>query len=294
MSTSPGPTTRQSDLASLFDLERDDEQVWLGRSDTLDLPQIFGGQLVGQSVVAAGRSAGPDVRVHSTHTTFLRPGAPDEPIRYVVEELHSGRTRSVRDVSAWQGDRVLCRTMVSASADDRAGIEHARPAPDSGPAADAVPLEVLAEADGGLGPWWHQFEAVEVRIAVREPATAGLHSAVEPTLVWMRTTEPLPGDPLAHRAAVAYASDLMLMSTAVSAHGVPVGHETTLAREFWGISLDHAVWFHDRVVADDWLLYEQVTPSAHQGRTLMQAAIFDPAGRPVAQVAQEGLIRRQR
>jgi acyl-CoA thioesterase II len=291
---SDGPATRrQPALSSLFALEQVDELQWRGDGDVLDLPQLFGGQLVGQSLVAAGLSSDPGLRVHSAHTSFLRPGTPGEPIRYAVEVLHSGRSRAVRDVSAFQGDRLLCRTLVSASADDQEGIEHVRPAPAFAPPEDAVPLAVMAEDDGGLGPWWEQFDAVEIRIA----PYAGLpvpHSATDPALVWMRTTQPLPDDPLVHRAAVAYASDLMLMSTAVSAHGVPVGHESTLAREFWGISLDHTIWFHDRARADEWLLFEQVSPTAHAGRALIQAAVFDAAGEAVAQVAQEGLIRRQR
>ena len=284
----------QADLASLFDLEQVDEEVWNGRSDVLDLPQLFGGQLVGQSLVAAGRSAGPRLTVHPGHTSFLRPGASGQPIRYVVTELHSGRSRAVRDVSAWQEDRLLCRTLVSTSADDQAGIEHSRPAPPGAGPEDAVALVELAAEDGGLGPWWHQFDAIEIRIAQGAPEPSPARSAAPPSLVWMRTTQPLPDDPLVHRAAVAYASDLMLMSTAVAAHGVPVGHESTLAREFWGISLDHSVWFVDRVVADEWMLYEQVSPSSHAGRALIQAAVFDRAGRAVGQVAQEGLIRRQR
>ena len=290
MTTSP--LGQQRDLTALFDLERVDRQTWLGRSDTLDLPQVFGGQLVGQSIVAAGRSVGAGMRVHSSHTAFLRPGATGEPIRYAVEALHAGRQRATCEVSAWQFDRLLCRTLVSASTDVD-GVAHARPAP-AARLADAVPLPVLAEEDCGLGVWWDQLDAIEVRITPSEPAGSAPHSAGSPTLVWMRTTEPLPDDPLVHRAAVAHASELMLMSTAADVHGVPIGHERTLAELWWGISLDHAMWFHDRVRADEWLLFEQVTPMAHAGRTLIQAATFDAAGSPVCQLAQEALLRRQR
>ena len=154
---------RQSDLTSTFDLERLDERTWLGSSDDLDLPQMFGGQLIGQSIIAGGRSIGPELRVHSSHTTFLRPGTVGQPIRYAVEELVSGRRRTACEVSAWQDDRLLCRTVVSASV-DADGVAHARPAP-AARVADAVPLQVLAEADGGLGVWWHQFDCLEVRVS---------------------------------------------------------------------------------------------------------------------------------
>ena len=287
-----GPDGASAPLAALLDLERAEQATWLGRSDALDLPQVYGGQLVGQSIVAAGRSLDTGLRVHSSHTVFLRPGATGRPIRYTVEELQGSRQRYTCEVSAWQQDRLLCRTLVSA-ATDADGMAHARPAPESRPS-DATPLARLAEADGGLGVWWHQFETVEVRVAPAAADDAPPPPAGTPSLVWLRVTESLPDDPLVHRASLAYASDLMLISTAAAAHGVPVGHERTLARAWWGISLDHTIWFQDRVRADEWLLFEQVTPMAHAGRALIQAATFDDAGRPVCQVAQEGLLRRQR
>jgi acyl-CoA thioesterase II len=293
----PAPPTspaRQSDLTSLFDLERVDDAVWVGLSDRLHLPQLYGGQLVGQSVMAAGRSIGPEMRIHSSHTSFLRPGTPGRPIRYQVEDVTSGRRRGVRDVSAWQEDRLLCRTIVSATVEDESGIQHARSAPVVGPPAEAVPLADLAESGAGLGPWWEQFEAIEVRVDQRDPRPDAPHSAVTPALLWMRTTEPLPSDPLFHRAALAYTSDLMLMATAAAAHGIPVGHESRLAESFWGISLDHTLWYQGDLAADEWLLFEQVSPMAEAGHTLIQSTVFDPSGRPVGHVSQEALLRPQR
>jgi acyl-CoA thioesterase-2 len=288
----PTPARQQPDLTSTFDLERLDERTWLGSSDDLDLPQMFGGQLIGQSIIAGGRSVGDELRVHSSHTTFLRPGTVGQPIRYAVEELVSGRRRAACEVSAWQDERLLCRTIVSASL-DADGVAHARPAP-TPRVADAVPLAVLAEADGGLGVWWHQFDSLEVRVSPTAEDPEQPDSTVAPTLVWMRAAERLPEDPLVHRAAIAFASDLMLIATAAAVHGVPVGHERTMSQLWWGISLDHSMWFHDRVRADEWVVFEQVTPMAHAGRTLIQAAAFDEAGAPVCQVAQEALLRRQR
>ena len=110
----------------------------------------------------------------------------------------------------------------------------------------------------------------------------------------MRAVEPLPDDRAVHRAALAYASDLMLMGSAVAVHGVPVGHESTLASTWWGISLDHTLWFQGDVRADDWLLYEHATPMAYSSRALIQAAVFDRARQPVCQVAQEAILRKAR
>lgn len=294
------PATR-SQLTRLFDLEKIDDQVWVGNCEALSLPQLFGGQLVGQSIVAAGRSIETAVRegttqVHSIHTTFLRPGINGEPVEYRVEPTQRGRTRVSRQVTAMQGGHEVCRSFVSASVVDNdapEGIEHARPAPAAGTVEDATGLLEIAAPDGGLGPWWDDFTAVEVRIAPIDDA-AQPHSAAAPRNIWMRAAEPLPDDPLIHRAAVAFASDLMLMGTAAVPHGVPTGWERSLSEQWWGISLDHTMWFYNDVRGDEWLVYEHTSPMAHASRALVQAAAFDQCGRPVCQIAQETLLRRQR
>lgn len=301
------PASRtQADLTALFTLERCDDHRWRGHNDPLPLPQLFGGQLVAQSLVAAGRdleahrsddaALGGALGVHSIHTVFLRRGLTEEPVEYAVTELFSGRSRAACQVGAWQGGRLVCSSLVSAGADDP-GIAHARPAPEVGPVAAAVPLSDLAEQ--GLGEFWLGFEAIDVLVAAGGSADAAgegeapAHSAAAPRNFWMRSAKPLPDDPLLHRAAVAYASDLMLFGTAAAPHGVRTGDERRLAAEWRGLSLDHAIWFQGEVRGDDWLLYEHVTPMAHASRVLIQAAAFDSSGRPVCQIAQEGLLRRQ-
>lgn len=291
--TSDAATPRaQHDLAALFDLQRVGPSTWLGLSDLIALPQPYGGQLVAQTIVAASRSVGAEMDVHSVHTSFLRAGTVGEPVRYEVAELSSGRTRATCQVDAWQDGTLLCRSLVSASA-DRDGLVHARPAPVVPAAEDSVDLRELAVADGGLGGFWDGFEAIDIRVSDAE-GRAAEHSAGPPTDVWMRASRPLPDDPAMHRAAIAYASDLMLLSHAVGVHGVPVGHERTLAAHWWAVSLDHTLWFQDHVRADDWLLFEHTTPMAHASRALVHATVFDPGGRPVCQVGQEAIIRPQR
>lgn len=280
-------------LARLLDVERLDDHTWLGRSDVMVLPHLFGGQLIGQSIVAAGRSIDPAARIHSIHTIFLRPGVCPDPIQYSVEETFTGRSHHARQVTGSQDGRVICRSFVSASVDD-GGIAHSRPAPTVGLPQDARPLRAVAEADGGLGPWWSTFDAIEVLVAPIDETAAAPHSAIAPRNFWMRSVERLPEDPVIHRAAVAFASDLMLMGVAVAAHGVPTGFEQTLAEQWWGFSLDHTMWFHDEVRGDEWTVFEYTTPMAHASRALVTAAAFDQAGRPVCHLAQEALVRRRR
>lgn len=275
-------------LAALFELDRVGDDTWLGRTDGMRLPQLFGGQLVGQSIVAAGASV-EGKTVHSTHTTFLRAGASGQPVTFAVERLRDGRTISTREVSAWQGERQLCRTIVSCAVETD-GLTHSRPAPTTPGPEDCPTLEQVAEIDGGLGSFWEDFGAIEVRLAPDVPGVVP-HSAAPANGVWMRSTDQLGDDPLLHQAALAYASDLMLMSTAVTPHGHVSGHERSLASRWDAVSLDHTMWFRGATRADEWLLFEHTTPMAGSGRALIEAAVFDLDGTTVCHVAQEALFR---
>ncbi|EFQ84792.1 putative acyl-CoA thioesterase II [Aeromicrobium marinum DSM 15272] len=276
-------------LTDLFELEEHGDDVWLGHSDGVPLPQLFGGQLVGQSVMAAGLSNPPGSLVHSVHTTFLRGGRSGEPVELRVDRLRDGRLFTIREVSAWQGDRLVCRSTIS-SAQDIDGIAHSRPHPGALPPEDSVDLQVLAEADGGLGEFWENFSAIEIRVAPDDDPQSP-HSASPARNIWMRAVETLPDDPIIHRAAIAYASDLMLMSSAVEPHGHRVGQENTLGRLWNAVSLDHTLWFAGPARADEWLLYEHTTPMAYGARALINATVFDTGGTAVGMVAQEALVR---
>ncbi|KAA1380898.1 acyl-CoA thioesterase II [Aeromicrobium fastidiosum] len=275
-------------LADLFDLDRLDDDTWVGPTDGVRLPQLFGGQLVAQSVVAAGRSVD-DKDVHSVHTTFLRAGTSGTPVTLRVERLRDGRQISIREVNAWQGDRLLCRSVVSCAVPVE-GLAHSRPAPTT-PPPDACPdIREVAAADGGLGEFWDDFASIEVRLAPDVPGPVA-HSASPANGVWMRSVHPLPDDPVLHRATLAYASDLMLMSTAVTPHGHVSGHERSLASTWNAVSLDHAVWFRGTPRADGWMLFEHTTPMAQSGRALIEAAVFDEHGTALGHVVQEALVK---
>lgn len=278
-------------LADLFDLVQDSTDTWIGPTDGVKLPQLFGGQLVAQSIVAAGRSVEAGFLPHSLHTTFLRTGLSATPVTYRVERLRDGRQIATREVSAWQGDRLVCRSIVSCTTIDE-GLSHSRPAPPTGGPEAATDLHTLAAPDGGLGEYWDDFGSIEVRVEQPQPASPA--AAAPPENVWMRSVDPLGDDPLVHRAAVAYASDLMLMSTALTPHGHTTGHETTLARRWWAVSLDHTMWFQRDVRADDWMLFEHSTAAAHDSRALIDASVFDADGQHAVRVTQEALVRTNR
>lgn len=275
-------------LTALFELDRVGDDTWLGRTDGIRLPQLFGGQLVGQSVIAAGASV-ENKSVHSVHTTFLRAGASGVPVTFRVERLRDGRQISTREVSAWQDDRQLCRSIVSCAVEAE-GISHSRPAPMTPGPDDCPDIREVAAADGGLGEFWDDFGSVEVRLAPDVPGALP-HSASPANGVWMRSVDKLSDDPLVHRAALAYASDLMLMSTAVTPHGHTPGFERSLASAWNAVSLDHTMWFRGFPRADEWMLFEHTTPMAHAGRALIEAAVFDHEGTSICHVVQEALVR---
>lgn len=284
-------TTGVAGLTELFDLRPAGDDTWIGPTDGVKLPQLFGGQLVAQSIVAAGRSVDEHFLPHSLHTTFLRTGRSGAPVTYRVERLRDGRQIATREVSAWQGERLVCRSIVSCTsiAD---GLSHSRPAPPTGGPEAATDLHILAAPDGGLGEYWDDFASIEVRVEPPQPAATTAAAPAEN--VWMRSVDPLGDDPLLHRAAVAYASDLMLMSTALTPHGHTTGHETTLARNWWAVSLDHTMWFQRDVRADAWMLFEHSTAAAHDSRVLIDASVFDVDGHHAVRITQEALVRTNR
>lgn len=286
-----GTGTGTATLADLFALEQLDDTTWLGRNDGVRLPQLFGGQLVAQSLVAAGRDVAADRLPHSVHTTFLRAGLPGPPVRFEVERLRDGGVISTRVVSAVQEDRVLCRSTVSAVA-ARDGVGHSRPRPVTSSPLDSPDLQEVAAPDGGLGEYWDDFRSIEVRVAPVDHEAEPEHSAAPVRNIWMRSADRLPDDPLVHQAALAYASDLMLMSMAVAPHGMTTGFERSLADQWHAVSLDHTMWFHRDVRADEWMVFEHSSPSANAGRALIEAAVFAETGEQACHVAQEALIRR--
>ncbi len=279
---------RTRGLAELFDLQRTGQDSWVGLTDGMRLPQLFGGQLVGQSIVAAAASV-EGKSVHSVHTTFLRGGRPGVPVTFRIERLRDGRTISTREVSAWQQDRLLCRSMISCAVESD-GLSHSRSAPVT-PGPDECPdLREVAEAAGGLGEYWEDFAAIEMRVAP-DGSGAHPHSASPPSGIWMRSVDRLPDEPGLHLAALAYASDLMMIGTAVIPHGHVTGHERSLAGRWSAVSLDHTVWFRGIPRADEWMLFDHTTPMAGSGRALIEAAVFDREGNSLSHVAQEAMFR---
>jgi acyl-CoA thioesterase-2 len=252
---------------------------------------VFGGQVAGQALVAAGRTVPADRPVNSLHAYFIRPGDPAVPLVYTVDRVRDGRSFTTRRVTAIQHGKPIF-TLSASFHRAEPGLEHALPMPPAPPPQELRPnIERLATAMGGPLPEHFRNNRIDLRsvgpMAVelaRDPSlrAPGDHS----NLVWVRVTEDLPDDPLLHVCLMTYVSDLTLMETVLLEHGV-----SWADGRISGASLDHAMWFHRPFRADEWLLYAQESPVAVGARGLIRGQVFTAAGDLVVSVMQEGLLR---
>ena len=234
---------------------------------------MFGGQVAGQALVAAGRTVPVERAVHSLHAYFIRPGDPEVPIVYTVDRTRDGRSFSTRRVTAIQHGQAIF-TLSASFHRLETGLEH------------QVRMPAAPDPDG-MPERSRRLRQVEIRYAGEPPWARADGLAREPrSMVWMRARGQLPDDPLIHVCAVAYASDMSLLDSVLLAHGL-----TWDAEGLTAASLDHAMWFHGPFRADEWLLYAQESPAASGARGLAQGRIFRRDGRLIASVVQEGLIR---
>ena len=278
-----------TDLLGLLDLEQIEVNIFRGQSPGDRVQRVFGGQVAGQALVAAGRTV-PDGRpVHSLHAYFIRPGDPSIPIIYTVDRVRDGRSFTTRRVSAIQHGKAIF-TLSASFHRPEPGPGHATQMPDV-PSPDDVP-PTLPRLEKVFGPLPDFIRDRPIDVRVIGPLT--VEAQHDPSLrsnqnvVWLRVDGELPDDELLHVCLMTYASDMTLLDSVLLAHGLSwVDGRTT------GASLDHAMWFHRPFRADRWLLYAQESPIAAGARGLARGQVFTADGDLVVSVMQEGLIRRQ-
>jgi len=278
-------------LLDLLDLEPLELNLFRGRSPQVGWQRVFGGQVIGQALVAACRTV-EGRPPHSMHAYFLLPGDPKVPILYDVDRIRDGRSFTTRRVVAIQHGQAIFSMSVSFHVDEP-GLTHQAPMPEV-PPPEQLPSEnqarewVLANMPEPIRRYYELERPIEMR-PVEYTRYLGEKFESARFHVWIRTTGPLPDDPAIHQCVLAYASDWTLLDTALVPHG-----RSLFEREFMAASLDHALWFHRKFRADDWLLYAQDSPNLAGARGFSRGLIFARDGTLVASVAQEGLVRERK
>ncbi|MFJ4631386.1 acyl-CoA thioesterase [Streptomyces sp. NPDC088847] len=281
-------------LLDLLDLEQIEENIFRGQSQSAVVPRVFGGQVAAQALVAAGRTVSEDRLAHSLHAYFLRPGDPGAPIVYTVERMNDGRSFTARRVVAVQHGQPIFALSASFQRPET-GLDHQTSMPSApDPATLPTSQDRLRGYDHMAPEIVERFlearEAIDLRY-VEEPPYGRFGAPREPhSQVWFRTNGKLDGpvdQPLLHVVLATYVSDMTLLDSVLLAHG----RGGWAVGDVVGASLDHAMWFHRPFRADEWLLYDQESPSASGGRGLGQARIYTQDGRLAISVIQEGVVR---
>jgi acyl-CoA thioesterase-2 len=273
-------------LVALFELEELEVNLFRGRNPKDERKAVFGGQVAGQALRAAGRTV-EGRAVHSLHAYFLRPGDPKTPILYQVERLRDGRSFTTRRVTAIQHGEAIFALSSSFQVAEQ-GVEHQADMPDA-PEPENLPTEAerleTIRAEGIAVEEWMLWDlGLDTRYADPKDET-GKEEQAPLWRTWFKADGQLPDDPLLHRCVIAYGSDMTLIDTALRPHPEMLTGNTQVA------SLDHAMWFHRPVRADEWLLYVQESPSMAGSRGFSTGQLFTREGKLAVSVAQEGLVR---
>ncbi len=287
-------------LLGILDLEVLEHNLFRGRSPQSGWQRVFGGQVIGQALVAAARTIEiqikdaaplPTKSIHSLHCYFMLPGDPNVPIIYQVERLRDGGHFSTRRVVAIQHGKAIFALAASFHAPED-GLEHqvdldmrTIPQPEDLPSEAELKAAFINHVPEPIRQYWERERPLEMR-STEMSRYITRDKRPPQQYVWIKASSPLPDDPRIHEAVLAYASDFTLLDTSLITHG-----RTVFDRHMQSASLDHALWFHRPFRADDWLLYAQDSPSAFGARGFSRGSIYTRSGTLIASVAQEGLIR---
>lgn len=277
-------------LLDVLDLDesrgRTTEDIFTGQSQSMPTGRIYGGQVLGQSIMAAERTMPEDRAVHSMHGYFLRPGDSTQGLTIAVDRIHDGRSFSTRRSQAYQNG-VPIFSMIASFQDEAPGLEHAEAMPEGVP----QPEDIEPDEQRVVGPASAAMRLLTDRpVDIRHIETP-LYVASDDErsarqAVWMRMRAPMPDDPRLHRAALAYLSDMTIQESILRAHRVTWSTDGLKVA-----SLDHAMWWHRPARVDEWLLYVQESPNARGGRGLATGRIYTRDGVLAASVAQEIMVR---
>lgn len=263
----------------MLDLEHIDGDIYRGRVIPSVLSRTFGGQVAAQALQAATQTVDTEYQVHSLHGYFVAPGNSVEPTLYIVERIRDGRSFCSRQVKAVQNGKPIFIMQASFHVRTDEGPEHSDVMRQVvGPESIELHTDDMPPVRRALLEEWSEWD---IRIVPQGDFEPNKYAASQ-QLVWFKSKAELPDDETFHISTLAYMSDMTLLSSAL------VPHKDMQVQE---ASLDHAMWFLRPFRADEWLLYDQFSPSAHAGRAITHGRIFNRSGELVATVTQEGLTR---
>jgi len=277
-------------LLTILDIERLEENLFRGLSPQVGWQRVFGGQVIGQALVAANRTVNGRL-AHSLHAYFLRAGDPSVPIIYSVDRIRDGGSFTTRRVVAVQHGQAIF-SMAASFHREETGLEHQIkmpevPPPESLPSEAELKACLIDRVPPQVKAYWERERPLEIRpVDLSRYLTPGNHDPSQQ--VWIRATGELSNEQSLHQCVLAYASDFTLLDTALIAHGRFVFDPKLMLA-----SLDHALWFHRKLRADEWLLYAQDSPISGGGRAFCRGMLFTRDGKLVASTAQEGLLRER-
>ena len=273
-------------LVSLLDLESIEVNIFRGAQLDEERQRVFGGQVAGQALMAAGRTV-EHGRVHSLHSYFLRPGDPTVPILYEVDRIRDGRSFTTRRVVAIQHGRAIYNMEASFHDLEESSITHQFEMPEV-PDPDSLPTlwERLQPYREERAEWFEKPHPIDQRHIGELPWHNKVAAAGPYHRLWIRADGELPDDPLLHACVITYASDMSLFDTVLMPHTVSWDDP-----DFMGASLDHCMWFHRPIRADHWMLYDMDSPAAAGGRGLARGFLYNQEGELCVSLAQEGLAR---
>jgi acyl-CoA thioesterase II len=288
MATDMSESSARHALLDILDLEPLEHNIYRGRNRDIGTGRIYGGQVLAQSVVAASRTVDEDRPIHSMHGYFILPGDLGAPVVYFVDRLRDGGSFTTRRVTGIQHGRAIFNMSASFHRVEP-GVEHQTPMPAvPGPEGLTPEVELLRGMSDRIPEHLRDILTQDRPLDIRpvDPVDPFDPEPRPPVrYVWIRAHGEV-GDPLHHRAILAYASDYGILGAALQPHGITFRRDNVMVA-----SLDHAIWYHRPFRVDDWLLYAMESPATAGARGFSRGAVYTRTGELVASVAQEGLVR---
>lgn len=286
----------RQDLLDAMHVEEIDTLLYRGEALQMGLPRVFGGQVLGQVLNAAVRTVDPEKRPHSLHGYFLRPGDITRPIIYEVDPIRDGRSFSTRRVVGKQKGEAIFNASISFQKLEE-GLDHQMDMPDGIPAPEDIEPDYTRAKDLIKDIPGLDFDKFRTMYLIFEDDVVDLRTPDmdrllkpghhEPTFgFWFKFDKAIGDDPITHRTLLAFISDKALMSTSLYPHDV-----SFVTHKVMGASLDHAMWFHDKIRVDQWIYYHLESPRAARNRGLNRGSFYTQDGRLIASTIQEGLMR---